>query len=107
MAGKYLDLEVKWLREDLERETEWLREDIEYLRKDIESLWGSIEQIQDLVGIERKERKDSFTIEELVWRHIGVAEALLKRYKKSGEDSRVTEELEKEIKKYKEQNKLH
>lgn len=86
MAGKYLDLEVKYLREDLERETEYL--------------WGSIRQIQDLVGIERK---DGLTIEELVWGHIGLAEAILKRLKKSGEDSRVAEELEKEIKKYKEQ----
>lgn len=110
MAGKYLDLEIKYLREDLEREFEYLREDLEwlsedfkYLREDLEFIRRDIAQIQDLVGIERK---DYFTIEELVRFNIHQAEAVLEKLRNDG-DNTNSEKLEKEIKKYKEQNKLH
>ena len=96
MAGKYLDLEIKYLREDLEFEIKCLREDLEFIREDIA-------QIQDLVGIERK---DYFTIEELVRFDIHLAEAVLEKLRNDGENT-GSEKLEKEIKKYKEQNKLH
>lgn len=110
MAGKYLDLEIKWLREDLDSLREDLEKEIEYLREDLEFIRRDIAQIQDLVGIERK---DSFTIEELVRFDIHLAEAVLKKVRekvincKNVDPEEAAEKLEKEIKKYKEQNKPH
>lgn len=92
MAGKYLDLEIKWLRKDLEFEIERLNRKIKLLEVDTRVLWNAIERIQDLVGIERK----VYLIEEVI-------EIL----KNDGDSSKLLaedyEKILKEIEKYKEQ----
>lgn len=85
MAGKYLDLEIEYLRQDLECEFKYLREDLEFIREDIA-------QIQDLVGIERK---DYLTEEDI------------ERPKNSDDDKLLVKELEEQLKIVKEQNKPH
>ena len=92
MAGKYLDLEIKYLREYLDL----IGKRIKLLNVDTRVLWNAIERIQDLVGIERK----VYLIEEVI--------EILKNDGDFGKS--LVEDYEKilkEIEKYKEQNKLH
>ncbi|RDU53989.1 hypothetical protein [Helicobacter sp. MIT 01-3238] len=93
MAGKYLDLEIKYLREDLDS----IRKRITLLRVDTRVLWNAIERIQDLVGIERK----VYLIEDVIeiLKNDGdFGKSLVEDYEK------ILKEIEKY---YKEQNKLH